>query len=159
MKHKTMMTIDVGIGGTGVAIWEGDRFYNVNCISITEKKSWETRCDLLLIQLEKILKRHAITFSLIAVEKPYIAFSGKSLASASSGDVIKLALLAGRVWQLCWFWCEEFQWVSVQEWKAQLPKKITEHRVLKRLPQLSKYKLTDHEFDALGIGLHLMGRF
>lgn len=154
-----MITIDAGIGGTGVAVWEGGRFYEVNCISITTKKSWQDRCDLLCIEVEKLIDRHKIIFDLIAIEKPFVAMSGKCLASAQSGDVIKLTLLAGRLWQLCWHYCNQFQWVTVQEWKGQLPKKITEKRVIKRLPQLSEYQLTDHEFDALGIGLYLLERF
>jgi len=156
---KTMLTIDAGIGGTGIAVWLYGKYYEIDCVSITAKGSWEHRCDLLLIEVEKILAYHAITFDLIAIEKPFVAMSGKCLASAQSGDVIKLALLAGRLWQLCWHWCDHFRWVTVQEWKGQLPKKITEHRVNKRLPQLSQYQLTDHEYDALGIGLYLLEEF
>lgn len=64
----------------------------------------------------------------------------------------------------------DFKTVQPRQWKGQQPKEVTRHRVLQRLSQAEKEaldlglirvpkSLQHNVFDAVGIGLHSVGRY
>ena len=75
--------------------------------------------------------------------------SAKSQASASSGNLTKLAYLAGALSQA-------IPAVPIlfypMQWKGQLPKDATERRLKNVWPKCPK-GLVDHTYDALAMGL------
>lgn len=78
------------------------------------------------------------------------------------GDIVKLSVLAGI---LAGFVGHTYTLVpfpvGVNEWKGQLPKELVKERVLRRMKRTGQSLQTNqtHEFDAIGIGFHILEKF
>ncbi len=84
------------------------------------------------------------------VEEPFISLgTAKSAASAASGDVKKLIMIAGALTWHAFLMKADLELVLPGTWKGQLPKFITTERSEKRWQR--KFK-TDDEADAVSLG-------
>ena len=171
-----MITIDPGIGGTSLVFWKEGKVRRVKTLISSRKKdrkTWKKRVHFLFSIFEKELEKikNEDKIEKIVMEMPYTAFSGrKTIVANEKQTVVKLALLSGGLWSICLKYTENFQWIKVQEWKGQLNKEITKKRVIEKLngkelihEEMVNHPLilplTEHDYDALGIGLYLLGLF
>lgn len=99
-------------------------------------------------------------FKNLIVEFPRIYPKGPRDRRSDPNDLLDVAGVAGAVAALF----ENVLWVFPQEWKGQVPKEVMNSRVKKRLTPEELRRITsvgalDHNtLDAVGIGLHLLGR-
>ena len=79
---------------------------------------------------------------------------------AARGDLVKLSIFVG---MLCYrarllVGPENVFFVPVNQWKGQLSKELVELRIKKFYASRNFHaKFTSHEWDAVGIGLHVLG--
>ena len=146
------LTIDPGLNGTGWALWSrgwilldwGDIY--------SKRPLWLDKGYEIGNYLESISKRAHYIFT----EYPSYFDSTGGRMVAKRGDLLKLTWFVGYI-------CGRFKskyptLVTVQSWKGQLPKKVTEARARRELPQLRKMNMKSHVFDAIGIGLYLKNK-
>lgn len=163
--RRLFITIDPGIGGTGVAVWDYDYFGRlVPPIASTSfggkvKNGWEN-------SVAEISRQFGIYVRLYMPEKIYFELpalmnSAVGHIASQKGDLVKLAIAAGAIIGAAAFTARtSFEAIPVATWKGQLPKAESTRRILERLPRgyfASYYKPTSHEIDAIGIGLHVKG--
>lgn len=157
---QRMISVDPGVGGTGVAVWKGSKLYESatlhSYLEIWERKAFEIADEFLRRYVEPF-KAHTIV-----LEKPaFMAGAGGTMV-ARSGDLVKLCLLTGMLVQAARQKETEIRLVLPTQWKGQLPKDVTKRRVIEALGyenQTMSAKHSDHAFDAVGIGLWVQGRF
>ncbi len=131
---------------------------------------WRAHSLSLLDQFERLIfSLEERTYDMTNIDHVYIEqplFIGGAVgrAVASKGDLVKLTLVAGAIWGVinCARPNAQVHWVPVEEWKGQLKKDT----VIKRLKRVCGWEgigydnvKTDHEWDAIGIGLHAQGLF
>lgn len=173
------MTVDPGIGGTGVALWdvEFDRIPNPSGLrdvwNITAKGPEVRRVQHetygWIEKVHYIVGRCAELAHEFSVQEAYCefpAFHGGSAGGqmvAARGDLVKLTFFVG-------YWaCEMMslsivpKMVTVQEWKGQLPKSVCHRRIRSILNGLGEGpdldNMSTHVLDAVGIGLYVAGVF
>lgn len=155
---KNMLTIDPGMN-TGLALWNGDDLLAVHQITVKHRNKAEDFQEL-GDQFREFLSE-AGWLDVVAIEYPGLwAGSAVSMASAASGDLMKLSVMVGVL--LGSIYAEELctgaaiLLPSPQDWKGQLPKEGVEMRVRRAL---GRSWSTTHMNDAVGIGLHILGKF
>jgi len=154
---ENFLTVDPGVGGTGLALWgayprKGPRV--TLCITPETKGSWELRAQQVVLQYGEFLKKYHPDSTYI--EEPSVWMTPKGLASAGRGDVGKLIEIVGMLSVMTYIYCE--QWpikVPVVKWKGQLPKNIVDRRIKRILGKT----YNEHVSDAVGMGLFLQGYF
>lgn len=155
---KKTMAFDPGTNGLGWAYFLGMKLVDCGTIYGPKKDNWKDRSWTITQQLDSML--YQFRANAVLIEKPYIALSGKSLVSAKRQDVIKLTLLAGKVWQLTeTHYGNIARFVDVVEWKGQLPKALCHRRIIHQCKEKDIAKQSEHSLDAIGIGLWHLGRF
>jgi hypothetical protein len=82
--------------------------------------------------------------------------SAKSYTSAERGDLLKLAFLLGRLQEVFEYagFTDDMSLVTPQQWKAQASKRV----IIMRLERWTGIRFKDHEADAVGMGMHLLGK-
>ena len=149
---KITMTIDPG-WNTGIAVWDGDILDEVTTII-------EPRCNKALDESVRLqwmwdefhfISKRIKPDECVMEDAETWAGSARSAAAATRGNTFTLAKLIGGYGLMCGV---KWSVISVREWKGQLTKTATAARVEMALGR--KFK-TDHETDAVGIGLHLWG--
>lgn len=88
------------------------------------------------------------------IEWPQFFKTRAGLAAANSGSLVKLSCAVGAIAQGIREIVPIIQFVSVPEWKGQLPKEEVIDRIKRVWPDLD---CSSHAWDAVGIGLHLQG--
>lgn len=158
------MTVDPGIGGTGVAIWsEVNRSKLVppthSCsIKSMVKDTWENEIASIAAQFRSLVQLTMPT--IIYFELPVLMNSAVGAVASQRGDLVKLSIAAGALIGAGFGQVRKFESVGISAWKGQLKKSESTHRILERLPRgyfAPYYKPTSHEIDAIGIGLHVKG--
>jgi len=160
-----LITIDPGIDALGWALWDdynSSFFFELKApidsgVCRTDKKlGWFTKTDCMVYELEEVIAKYCHQdCHHIVCEMPKYMESKTGRVAARSDALVKLVLMVGRIWGLSNEYAMQFIPVAVGQWNGQLPKKIMEARVTKRLG----IKYREHEYDAVGIGLHLKGFF
>jgi len=162
-KTKYLLTIDPGTKRLGWAIFEFDYRFKIPKVCLyrsgfiaesSKTKDWIERIDLMTKQILGICQ-NLIFYSSeikILIELPTnFAGSSKGAAALNSGSVGKLMAcvfqLKGAISHV--FPSFDIQLISVRTWKGNVPKTITEKRILKYWGR--KGKVND-ESDAIGIG-------
>ena len=75
-------------------------------------------------------------------------------------DILNLAIVCGQMYQSFSYYTHRCELIKPQEWKGQVPKKVTEKRVIERFPAIKKILLNVAEsyrhnyYDAVGIAMH-----
>ncbi len=159
---KYFFSVDPGINGTGVAIWDLDHKYkkvppiNAFTIKATKRTTWENRSNTMTKSFYSVLDRYKP--EQIYMEYPAYFHSAGGKMVAERGDLVKLAALAGMLcgastvsdFPVAW------TWVNVVDWKGQLPKLVCVQRIDKILGQTFD---SEHSYDAVGIGLWVKDLF
>jgi len=154
------LCIDPGIAGTGWALF--DHKWNLQDHGNIHSKQmcWENKIEDILKQLQTI--SFGLPFK-IYIEFP-AKFSGvKGDMVAGKGDLVKLTyfvgILIGR-FTATKKWCKSWELIEVVKWKGQMPKEAVIKRI-KRIysKKVLKKEITNHAWDAVGLGLYLKGDF
>ena len=177
---KLTLAIDPGlsgVGSTGWALFQGPRLKDCGLVSSQgygkPPDSWEERCVRITRNMYTLMKdlsyrvpiqkttTYPPTIDLAVIELPEVWGSNqKSYTSATRGDLGKLYVLCGMLYSVCSDiqTVESVQFITANEWKGQLPKKVVEQRIQRFIPnKLKQRKLTEHEVDAIGLGLYVLG--
>lgn len=167
---RYILSIDSGSSGLGYAVWNYDTFKNLEVplkygIFIPDADEWYDRIEQGVAFINSVCcgyghgtyGRGCIRFY---VEIPTFRDTPQGHAVARRGDYTKLSMSAGAMCGLASNHCAQFIPVTPSEWKGQLPKKVVELRIRKKLkdhPSIQKAK--SHAWDAIGIGLYAKGHF
>lgn len=153
-----LMSIDPGLQGTGYAIWDGSTrkpFHPRVCGVITAPAGpdWLKRVDQIAIQILDECRTYGVTSIICEMMEMYQTAS--SAMAWSKGDLQRTMMLIGTIHGLTRKRCPTFILVPPREWKGQLPKSVTIHRVKKALgPRVcADLAIKTHAWDAVGIGL------
>jgi hypothetical protein len=170
------ISIDPGLEGTGLAIWEGFGTENdwrtieppVKVLSNIHSLSntWEGRLEDIAgqVSLEFGLLYHQ-KLALVShtyIEWPHYRTDPVGQTATAKGDIYKLSALIGALMYVAGNkYTSEVVLVPVLDWKGQLPKSVVARRCqdLLNYPAKGDNKLhiSSHGWDAVGIGLHAKG--
>lgn len=158
----SILTIDPGLGGTGWALWELEKFsllvppLDSGAITIARgDRPWWWHCIEVAQHVQCIMQQSGA--STVYVEQPQFMEGGKGLAAARDGDLVKLTSIFGAIMGICNNQNRAFCPVPIPEWKGNMPKEVFEPRIRSKLPRWSPKTKTTHEMDAVGIGLFVKG--
>lgn len=179
MKDKTIdvnLTIDPGLNGTGIAIWDINLWENpkhgifinppIKVFSFYEKHFNEyIRICNYLLKINGILSTYfykslRLNVKNIYIEEPSFFDSEKGRVTARSDSLRKLCHFVGFMhgYFLNIFPKSSVKFIPIINWKGQAPKEVIQKRIIKLLGEehCKQYK-NSHVFDAVGIGLYLQG--
>lgn len=176
-KSGSILTVDPGVGGTGLSLWNKDRWHTANgpiwCGNITPGRGpqdWLARVDRLCDKLHDFMiewslwGESGVTYGPVVeayMEMPKF-FSDKAAGTmvAETGDLIKLAYISGAIGQVIHNHEVILHHIRVDQWKGQLGKPIVIERIKKRLPGIvQELNPKSHSWDSIGLGLWAKGRF
>lgn len=144
------ITIDPGTNGTGWAVWDDKWNLQNHGVIIPKSEEWKDKMEEVTNKLFEISMMLPYLRSL-HIEYPSVFGGG---VAAQSGAVVKLAVLVGYIsGRMSHLICD---FITVPEWKGQLPKAAVIRRIKKLLPEVDA---GSHDWDAIGIGLYKSGRF
>ncbi len=157
-QYTRILTVDPGLGGTGWAYWDNfsskvkpfippSNWGILNC----DKGSWQERSIKIAYQFRSVLIETGANY--IIIEMPELWQTGKSMASATSGDLHKLIYLIGQLSIFSHNMHGAPRLILPREWKGQLDKPTVIHRIKKLLG----LNINSHAADAVGMGLSLQG--
>ena len=154
MNSRSVISIDPGTAGTGIAIWKYTDFYlGKPC----EPYMWSVMYNefKILYAIEKLVERLNIAEAYIE-NAAYMGTSAKGIMVARKGFLIRLASFIGKVEHILQRHGVKVELVSVMDWKGTMSKEAVIKRISKRLPD---FQAESHVWDAVGIGLYKMGAF
>jgi len=150
--EELFMCIDEGLAGTGIAIFRVGSVYPIF------NKSYTFKTDIDYMNMIQALVSFCNIENVFCEDVSYQGTgSVKGQAAAESGGLVKLSKFAGSLRGFIYGYYRgavKFEFVPVVTWKGQLPKDVVKNRILKILPNI---KTTNHDWDAVGIGLFLQG--
>jgi hypothetical protein len=165
------LSIDPGIMGTGVAVWNAfshkwdQPVSPLACWNILPSKGereWLEKAACISSQIGGYihnLQREGRTIACLYCEFPEFQDSVTGNASVRKGDLFKLCFLIGAIAEICWNNDIAFEPVKVSEWKGQLPKKTVIKRIKEIIPGVIELGPVSHSWDAIGLGLYKKGCF
>src|SRR6266540_651688 len=154
-----LLSIDPGLGGTGWAIWRGQvelKLHMAGVITASKRsENFVIRADDIATQLHQMTQRHGgnhLTEYKAICEFPDFQDSGVRSMGWRSGDLQKLTYLVGVL--AATLYCDEFIPVKPHRWKGQLPKRVVEARLLKKIgaARCAVLGIKTHACDTVGIG-------
>lgn len=153
-EHGVLMSIDPGTRHLGVAVF---RLYDVHregrCIEyfpldVGKKHKWEVRTADALAQVMSVCSR--VKPKLVIIEQPQLFLSSsRGRAASNSGAVMKLTAVVFALYGALVGAGMKCELVPVSRWKGNVPKRITEKRVLLHWGCRSG---NDNVIDAVGLG-------
>jgi len=171
-----ILTVDPGVYTMGACLWDEKEWFSdklalpelaVN-IDLNDKERKKTEpmqaMNAMVQSLRPWFEEETITYCYC--EKPQIWTSARGMAGAIKGHVLQLEMFRGILFSLCQEFNAEFKDVKILDWKGQLPKLQVNKRL--RSIILKEYRCTwdvamlskgEHDWDALGIGFYLQGKF
>jgi Holliday junction resolvasome RuvABC endonuclease subunit len=152
------MTIDPGVGsGSGWVIWQDKETTNVidYGLAVASVSVWFNACNIVCQQLKQVMQQHRVRQ--VIIEYPRFMQSNAGRRTAERGDLIKLAVLTGRICQAATDLCPQVLFYDVSTWKAQWSKEIVKERVLEILGYDACKGFHRDIWDAAGIGLAARG--
>lgn len=158
MYPESQVFIDPGVGGTGVAEFQGGRL--VRAVTLRSNENlWIQKFNQITRELRRFYYQTKGTTAFVVIESP-VFFGGKNRVVAESGDLCKLAMMTGGILKESLSWCSNITLATPGEWKGQLPKSVCASRIKKIMGRnYPTYRLSNHAIDAIGIGLWYFGRF
>lgn len=161
--EETVITIDPGIRGTGLAIWSLKNWETDTVplatfvITPPSDEEWVIAIGTIFDQIDPIFDEYKVVKAYC--EFPQYFSSGKGHAATSDGKIFKLACLVGVFMGIMLVKnCILFP-INVTAWKGQLPKEAVISRLIRIEPKLSQLNIDSHAWDAVGIAFHLKGKF
>jgi hypothetical protein len=156
-------SMDPGGTGAGLCIWPEEEWnqclppvWMQNVYPVRRVGPWLDRTMSVLSQIADHLDNFKPSH--LYCECPQFFEGTRGMASAGSGDLVKLCLFTGGIIEVCRVRDTRLHLIDVNEWKGQLPKDVVERRIYKRLPQLEGV-ISAHVVDGVGIGLYAKGFF
>lgn len=168
MIRKVHISIDPGIRGTGIAVWDADLWKHRSNIYPIQTAVYEPPQDedwvLATSTLWKWFNTYMDENDLVPLkfhcEFPHYMQSDKGVAATNKGLIYKLSFLVGT------FNCMALERgivldpILVRDWKGQLPKEAVIKRIKRIAPDIEKRVWpTSHDWDAIGIGLYAQKLF
>jgi len=171
------VSIDPGLGGTGLAFWENDRLLvddeedakGVHTIRPPDKDAdWMKKALRICDKADGLFESYGPTK--VVIEEPFVSLRGrKTLVAAKAGSVVKLSILSGMLIQTAinsmdYHMAIRFfkvELIPPSVWKGQLPDKALKNRIeawAKKEKCSLPSRLSEHARDALGLGLHYLGK-
>lgn len=168
------LTIDPGIGRTGLALWRNDEWdkleYPLGCENITPgcTGTWEKRAQAIVNKLDEFVynwskwgnSEYNLENGNHTIDRAYIEmpkfFSDKSEGEreAKTGALGKLYMLVGMYCCILWENNVDVHLVRVDDWKGTLPKDAVINFIERRLPDIrAKLDPKLDSWDSIGIGL------
>jgi hypothetical protein len=156
-----LVAVDPGIV-TGVAVW-CNRLDAVPVATATfrarKEQSWIEGATNVTSQLSQWLRQYQFQKDALGfIEEPAFFDTSSGHMVARRGDFCKLAMIAG--WEIAILDKLTItpRLVGIQNWKGQLPKQVVRERIQKVLGKSgSDLEISEHEWDAIGIGLAARG--
>lgn len=153
---KELISIDPGLGGTGVCCWRNGKVYNATTLH-GYNDHWIDNAEAIMDQISDFISYDRIPWF---VEYPVFMSGAGGRMVAAAGDLGKLTFLTGMICGKILNYDQSLTLVRPFEWKGQLPKDVCERRIRSILGEdFPKNKLSNHAVDAIGIGLWAQGRF
>jgi hypothetical protein len=161
----TVLTIDPGLTGTGLAVWDAGRWRRELCLPISvqnlyggNQRGYVERASHLADAVARIAEEGAAAEAYL--EYPAIfSSSARGYAAAVRGDIVKLSYFVGVLSRALNERGTSTILVTVEVWKGQLSKPAVEARIRRLLPEIDSLKVKSHSWDAVGIGLWRQGHF
>ena len=151
-----VITVDPGLY-IGYATWNANKFKKGHLMyPLKSGHIHYTNQEKTLYKFKRMIQQHSVVKSYM--ENAKVMKSGKGIVAADSGATVKLATTIGRIMQILVGEGCKVQLIEVAKWKGTLPKEVCERRIRRLLPRLPE-KHSDHAIDAIGIGLHMLGKF
>jgi len=156
------MTVDPGIGGTGIAYWDmisrgrSKPHLPDTVKAITSKEPvWESKVEAITATFSGVLEALKPNWVIIEFQELW-AGSASSMASASGGSLFKLTYLTGQFGKAVNDRCPNMAvLIGPSGWKGQLSKKAIDLRIRRAFGK--KVKFPNHVSDAVGMGLAIQG--
>lgn len=152
----TLISIDPGVGGTGVALWIPSKPYPIHTKLLQPDKTqtWTERMYYICEGLQDILHKYKPQEAII--EQPTFLRSKFGIAAAASGNLVKLSMIAGAILFVCKEYGCDSNTVLPARWKGKKKKEDTQRAIRRILPDL---KVKNHNtLDAVGVGLYHFGK-
>jgi Holliday junction resolvasome RuvABC endonuclease subunit len=153
----TLMSVDPGLV-SGYAVWTtAPHPTQVGIVRAPKQGDYYERA----FQVTEDLLETMVLWGVkeVACEMPAFHQSAGGMVVARSGSLIKLSLLVGCLMGQVQAYGKKFNGVEVAKWKGQLSKQLVAHRVRHTLRGDERCaQWTDHEYDAVGIGLYVRGQ-
>lgn len=152
------ISVDPGRNG-GCAHWEEDFG------APTRTTVWAPAKDLpwelaILVMGRTLVREVAYGPAIMWCEWPTLHESSEAgRETARSGALVKLAASIGVAIEVCRSHDIKFVPVPVADWKGQMSKVAVENRIRRILGPDACSNFRTHAWDAVGIGLHMKGRF
>lgn len=162
-RPKARISIDPGVSGTGVAVWDEpvwSRFFPpaLTCNLPTYKgKDWNAKAQIVGDEIDRFLSEYRVV--MVYVEWPeFMPGSLKGNAAAVKGDLQKLTYSVGVIGRVCHAHSVGLEVIPVSVWKGQLSKAVVKERIRRRYADIGvELCASSHAIDAVGIGLHAKG--
>lgn len=155
------ITIDPGArrtgGGTGLAVFDDtEQLRPIKTICFTnDHQDFYTRVSNLTYKIYRWLVRsHYVDSATIYIEEPKFFSSFKGITAATGGSLFKLIYFYGALYNGL-FDSFKVKPLQINTWKGNLSKE----KVAKRVELLTGCEYTGDVCDAVGMGLHLKGKF
>lgn len=161
-RDEVIVAIDPGVD-FGFAAFCGDRVIEYRSYSPDADKGWYARvqdaCDTLDAILGRLRLSHTIKKGYC--EMPGLFQSAGGQVTGTSGALVKLAFATGALCRTADAFGIEMKLMEVNTWKGQLPKAAVNRRLREILDATGNKDVrpTNHDWDAIGIGLFVLGRF
>ena len=150
----TWISIDPGIGGSGVAVWK-DKLSECDVPLATFSLRGKTRGQY-MTQFESIIKVWGVTSAVIENAMHFKA-NVRGKVCLDSGSLVKLAQFIGSLEEVCRSNGVLVTLVTPIKWKGQLSKSLTLKRINKLWCECPQKP--DHLVDAVAIGYWRLGKF
>lgn len=155
------ITIDPGCPG-GWVVWAHPAETTIIATGIAGMGGYKDALPAAKYVVEQIRTAIKIHKPVSAIcEYPQFNESAGGQVVASSGALVKLSVVAGRIWQMCEDAGLQWKWVEAGKWKATMPKDLVNARVREILGDhtCKQWMFRTHIWDAAGIGLYSRGLF
>ena len=154
------VAVDPGIRGSGVALFRGNVLVWAGYVANPQAGNDAFAASRMALAITDEVHRHNVGVHVVCFEMPVVRDARHS--KGDPNDLLPLAAINGA---LCGLWCSvRLVQYKPEEWKGQLSKEAMNARTLSRLGAselecIQGYgALTHNVHDAVGIGLHFLGR-
>ncbi len=153
-----LLSIDPGLQGTGLAVWERSGPVPTNVFVIPPERrrgmEWWDRAEAMAGEVMNIV--HDFDVTEIVCEFMEMHQSARAQMMWKAGDFQRTLFFIGTIHGMAIEnQVRKFRYTPPSEWKGQLPKSVVEHRIRRIVgdKQCTKLGIETHAWDAVGIGL------